>query len=151
MSRNVGLVVTELIAFLLAAIIWLARHRPGVFARGGEQRSLHEVVDMTSRTVRIPKRPARILSLCTSAADTIVAVGAADRLIAIDEFSRVVPGTDERQSLARAAPSPANKWLRSVSIWPSSGGIRMMLPRCWKTSRFPWCASAADEPPNYPP
>ena len=49
---------------------------------------------MTSRTVRIPHRPTRILSLCTTATDTLVALGAADRLIAIDEFSRIVPGAE---------------------------------------------------------
>ena len=49
---------------------------------------------MTSRTVRIPKRPTRILSLCTSATDAIVALGAGDRLVAIDEFSRIVPGAE---------------------------------------------------------
>lgn len=49
---------------------------------------------MTARTVRIPQRPVRMLSLCTSATDTIVTLGALDRLVAIDDFSRVVPGTE---------------------------------------------------------
>ncbi len=101
MSRNTGLVATGVVALLLAAAFWMARRSPGVSPRGeagsslrGVDRALREVVDMTSRKVRIPKRPARILSLCTSASDTMVSVGAADRLIAIDEFSRVVPGTE---------------------------------------------------------
>ena len=37
-----------------------------------------------------------MLSLCTSATDTIVALGDADRLLRIDEFSRVVPGIERR-------------------------------------------------------
>jgi len=49
---------------------------------------------MTSRRVIVPRHPARILSLCTSATDAVVALGAADRLAAIDEFGRVVPGTE---------------------------------------------------------
>ncbi len=93
MSRNSRLVLTGTIVLLLAATLWMAIRSARV-SRRGEATALREVVDMTSRTVRIPKRPARILSLCTSATDAIVAAGAADRLVAIDEFSRIVPGTE---------------------------------------------------------
>ena len=93
MSRNSRLFLTGTIVLLLAATLWMAIRSAGV-SRRGEATALREVVDMTSRTVRIPKRPARILSLCTSATDAIVAAGAADRLVAIDDFSRIVPGTE---------------------------------------------------------
>ena len=102
MRRNTTLVVIGVVALLLAAAIWLASHSPG-FLAGGEERSLREVVDMTSRPIRIPKRPVRILSLCTSAADTIVATGAADRLVAVDEFSRVVPGTERAMVVGKGS------------------------------------------------
>lgn len=54
-----------------------------------------EIVDMTSRPVRIPRDPARVLSLCTSATDTMVALGQTTRLAAIDEYSAVVPGAEK--------------------------------------------------------
>ena len=53
-----------------------------------------EVTDSGGRKVLLPARPARILSLCTSATDTLIALGAADRLAAIDEFGRIVPGAE---------------------------------------------------------
>ena len=68
-------------------------------------RNLREVVDMSGRNVRLPKRPARMLSQCTSATDTIVALGLADRLIAIDEFGRVVPGTERVAVVGKGSPS----------------------------------------------
>ncbi|MFH1884642.1 MAG: ABC transporter substrate-binding protein [Planctomycetota bacterium] len=54
-----------------------------------------EIVDMASRKVRIPVQPQRILSLCTSATDTIVRIGAGERLAAIDEYSCIVPGAKD--------------------------------------------------------
>lgn len=54
-----------------------------------------EVVDMTSRPVHIPVEPRRVLSLCTSATDTIVRIGAGERLAAIDQYSLIVPGTED--------------------------------------------------------
>lgn len=52
------------------------------------------VRDMTDREVRIPLQPARVLSLCTSATDTLIRLGQGQRLAAIDEYGRVVPGTE---------------------------------------------------------
>ena len=102
MSRNIRLVVLSVVAFLLAAAIWLASRSPG-FSGRGEERPFREVVDMTPRTIRIPKRPARILSLCTSATDAIVALGVADSLVAIDEFSRIVPGTEHAMVIGKGS------------------------------------------------
>ena len=99
MNETTTLGVILAIGILLAAILSILWHLPGTLPRGDAtsstpeaNRQLREVVDMTSRKAHISKRPVRILSLCTSATDTIVAVGATDRLIAIDEFSRIVPG-----------------------------------------------------------
>ena len=94
MSRNIGLVLVGVSAvLLLAATLWMAKHSPEFLPRN-EEHQPREVVDMTSRTVRIPQRPTRILSLCTSATDAIVTLDAGDRLVAIDEFSRIVPGAE---------------------------------------------------------
>jgi iron complex transport system substrate-binding protein len=68
--------------------------RGGAAADHVAPKAVRQVLDMTSRTVRLPARPTRILSLCTSAADAIVALGAGDRLVAIDEFSRIVSGSE---------------------------------------------------------
>jgi len=50
--------------------------------------------DMTFRTVHVPQSPSNILSLCASATDTIIAMGERPRLAAIDEYGRIVPGTE---------------------------------------------------------
>jgi len=52
-----------------------------------------EIRDMTDRAVQVPVAPSNVLSLCTSATDTLVAMRAGARLAAIDEYGRVVPGT----------------------------------------------------------
>jgi iron complex transport system substrate-binding protein len=51
------------------------------------------IADMTSRQVSVPASPRRILSICTSATATLVELGLADRIAAIDEFGRVLDGT----------------------------------------------------------
>jgi len=56
---------------------------------------LREVLDMTSRPVHIPAEARRVLSLCTSATDTIVRIGAGERLAAIDQYSLIVPGAED--------------------------------------------------------
>jgi iron complex transport system substrate-binding protein len=51
------------------------------------------IADMTSRQVSVPASPRRILSICTSATATLVELGLADRIAAIDEFGRALDGT----------------------------------------------------------
>ena len=51
-----------------------------------------QVVDLTGRTVAIPANPKHVLSLCTSVTDTMLRLGAVERLAGIDEYSLVVPG-----------------------------------------------------------
>ncbi len=86
---------------VLAGVGWLT-HRLLVPANHGT-RNLREVTDMTGRKVLLPAEPVRILSLCTSATDTILALGAVDRLIAIDEFSRIVPGSERVAGVGRGS------------------------------------------------
>ena len=65
------------------------------FAAPPTQSTSSRVVhDMNGREVRIPSQPAHILSLCTSATDTLLRLGQGKRLAAIDEYSKVVPGTE---------------------------------------------------------
>lgn len=65
--------------------------------------SARVVRDMTGREVRIPSQPVRVLSLCTSATDTLLRLGQGERLAAIDEYSKVVPGTDGFPSVGKGA------------------------------------------------
>ena len=48
--------------------------------------------EKTGPAASIPENPSRILSLCTSATDTLVRLGEGGRLAGIDEYSRIVPG-----------------------------------------------------------
>jgi iron complex transport system substrate-binding protein len=83
-------------ASVLAAsgAVWLALHTAAAPAIP-KAASVREVADMTGRRVRVPADPRRILSLCTSASDTIVALGETARLAAIDEYGRAVPGVEK--------------------------------------------------------
>jgi iron complex transport system substrate-binding protein len=87
---------------LLAAAIWFASR----FGTAGGQsvgRNNQLLTDMSGRQVRVPVQPRRILSLCTTATDTVVALGAADRLVAIDEYSRIVPGSDRAVAVGKGS------------------------------------------------
>jgi len=91
--RSQILAVTLATPLLLAGVVRLAL-RHGESSATGQARSLREVTDMTGERVRIPATPRRVLSLCTAATDTVLSLGAADRLTALDEFSLVVPGSE---------------------------------------------------------
>jgi iron complex transport system substrate-binding protein len=80
-------------SMLLGGSAWLAT-RHGASTTGGKNERFRDVTDMTGQRVSVPQMPTHILSLCTSATDTLVSLGAADRLVAIDEFSRIVPGSE---------------------------------------------------------
>jgi iron complex transport system substrate-binding protein len=87
---------------VLAGAVWLAAQSakmpPAPAAESGR-----EVVDMTGRKVRVPAGPARVLSLCTSANDTMVALTEAARLAAIDEYGRVVPGVEQARVIGKGS------------------------------------------------
>lgn len=87
--RRQILVVGTLALLLLAVAIWLALHTAAAHTGNAETRG---ITDQSQHLVQIPAHPQRLLSLCTTATDTVVALGAADRLAAIDEYSRVIPG-----------------------------------------------------------
>jgi iron complex transport system substrate-binding protein len=65
--------------------------------------SQREVTDSTGHKVMVPKQPTRVLSLCTTATDTAVRLGVAERLAGIDEYSRVVPGASNLPVLGKGS------------------------------------------------
>lgn len=86
--RVLGMICCGIAAVGLAA--WLGSTRPAVVAPALLQTRV--IRDMTDRQVEVPFEPTRVLSLCTSATDTLIRLGQADRLAAIDDYSRIVPG-----------------------------------------------------------
>jgi iron complex transport system substrate-binding protein len=91
--RRLILFTTLALLAVLAGTIWLAVRHGGseALGPGGNDRF---VTDMAGRQVRVPPSPRRMLSLCTTATDTAIALGATDRLAGIDEYSRVIPGSE---------------------------------------------------------
>jgi iron complex transport system substrate-binding protein len=78
---------------LVLAAVWLAVHAASIRPHNaGDTRS---VADQSQRVARVPIHPQRILSLCTTATDSVVSLGVGDRLTAIDEYSRIIPGTQK--------------------------------------------------------
>ena len=95
MTRKTQVILAVCIsALVLVGAVWLAVRAADVPAKPAATPD-REVVDTTGRTVRVPADPQRILSLCTSASDTLVALGETGRLAAIDEYGRVVPGVEK--------------------------------------------------------
>jgi iron complex transport system substrate-binding protein len=87
---------------LLAIVAWVAIRSAARSARL-QCDAIRQIADMTDRPVRVPLRPLHILSVCTSATDTLVVLGLEDRLVAIDEYSRVVPHTDHAAVVGRGS------------------------------------------------
>jgi len=101
MSRKTQVILSTVAAGLvLAGSLWLAVRRPALATSSGAGVT-RTVADMTSRSVRIPAAPARILSLCASVTDTIVRLGQSARLAAIDEYGRIVPGAKHAVSVGK--------------------------------------------------
>jgi len=69
----------------------------------GPAPAIRRVEDLTGRKVLIPARPRHVLSLCTSVTDTMMRLGAEDRLAGIDEYSRIVPGTAKLAVLGKGS------------------------------------------------
>jgi iron complex transport system substrate-binding protein len=70
---------------------------------GAGSGATRQVEDATGRRVQVPERPKRVLSLCTSVTDTVLRLGAAERLAGIDEYSRVVPGASNLVVLGKGS------------------------------------------------
>jgi len=103
MSRKAQVILAAGVsALVLAGAAWLAARAAEALAPGAAE-SGREVVDMTGRKVRVPADPARVLSLCTSANDTVAALGEAARLAAIDEYGRVVPGVERARVIGKGS------------------------------------------------
>jgi iron complex transport system substrate-binding protein len=103
MNRKAQLIAIVLgLTLFLVGIVWLVviRSLLSAYPVGPKAR---EIVDMTGRRIGLPDQPKRILSLCTSATDTIVRLQAQDRLAAIDEYSRVVPGTESATVIGKGS------------------------------------------------
>ncbi|MGC8642175.1 MAG: ABC transporter substrate-binding protein [Isosphaeraceae bacterium] len=92
MSLRTQLLAVAVATPLLLGGVFRLFPRHGEPVRRSEASPLREVTDMTGEQVRIPATPRRVLSLCSSATETVLSLGGADSLVAIDEFSLVVPG-----------------------------------------------------------
>lgn len=90
MNRNPATTIALLTALLMLglAVLFL----PGNAAKQPPAVPHQQIKDQTGRMVAIPERPQRIVSLCSTATDTMVRLGQSDRLCAVDEFNRSVPG-----------------------------------------------------------
>jgi iron complex transport system substrate-binding protein len=65
--------------------------------------AFRDIRDATGQVVQVPASPAHILSLCTSATDTVLRLGEGARLAGIDEYSRIVPGATNLAVLGRGS------------------------------------------------
>ena len=97
MKWRFGILLPVVLACLLGVVGSLWRALRGPLPAGGARPPMVKrmVTDMAGRQVRLPARPERILSICTSASDTVAALGETSRLAAIDSYSRVVPGLEQ--------------------------------------------------------
>lgn len=95
------------LVFAIAAIALvgtaLLLRQPGTTGSPRVSTSCHAIKDSTGRMVSIPTDPRRVLSLCTSATDTLIRLGAGDQLAAIDEYSRVVPGASDKVVIGKGS------------------------------------------------
>jgi iron complex transport system substrate-binding protein len=62
-----------------------------------------EVKDAAGQVVKVPVAPGHVLSLCTSATDTILRLKEGARLAGIDEYSRIVPGATNLAVLGKGS------------------------------------------------
>ena len=54
------------------------------------------ITDDLGRTITIPREPKRIVTMLPSHTETVIAIGAGDRLVGIDRFSNYPPSVTER-------------------------------------------------------
>lgn len=78
----------------------LAASLPAAVEAGKPSRQLKDAV---GKEVSLPDDPRRIMSLCTTATDTILRLGEGGRLAGIDEYSRIVPGASNLAVLGRGS------------------------------------------------
>ncbi|HOQ62011.1 MAG TPA: ABC transporter substrate-binding protein [Vicinamibacterales bacterium] len=90
-ARHHAARLAMILGVVLAAIVGAASDAP-----------LRRVKDMDGRELSLPPRPQRVVSLCTSATDTIVRLGETQRLAGIDEHGKIIPGASDVPSIGRA-------------------------------------------------
>jgi iron complex transport system substrate-binding protein len=92
------------------------------------------VTDSAGRTVVVPDHPRHILSLCTSATDTLLRLGEGARLAGIDEYSRVVPGATNFAVLGKGGAISREQVLaRGVDlafVWWYQDDAAQLLAEC---------------------
>jgi iron complex transport system substrate-binding protein len=102
-NRKVQVILAVCVsALVLVGAVWLAVRAAEVPAKPPATPD-REVIDATGHTVRVPADAQRILSLCTSASDTLVALGETARLAAVDEYGLVVPGVEKAAVIGKGS------------------------------------------------
>lgn len=92
--------LVAVVTFLgMSASVWLADSQRETHSKG----NYREIRDMTGRAAQIPVKPQRILSLCSSATDTLVRIGAAEKIAAIDEYNRIIPGVTKAAVIGKGS------------------------------------------------
>ena len=92
-GRKFILAVVAVLVVLAMGWGVLSAMRHSQTATAEPSKTARHFVDMTDRRVGVPENPQRILSLCTTATDTLAALGKMKKIVALDEFGRIVPGT----------------------------------------------------------
>lgn len=91
------------VCLVLAGCLWLAA-RPTPSATPPKPAVEQRLVkDMEGREISVPAQPCRMISFCTSATVAIVKIGAGDTLVAVDDYSRLVPGAEQKTSLGKTS------------------------------------------------
>lgn len=125
-ARFIGITTAALM--LLVVLGWIAARRPPA-PRGDS--NVHAITDMTGQVVSVPVEPRRILSLCTLATDAIISLSARDRLVAIDEYSQIVPGCQNAAVIGKGSAISREKALALqidlAFIWWYQDDVAKML------------------------
>lgn len=149
-------------SLLLALVATCHAASPAQATRTG----LRQLTDSTGQRVSVPARPERVLSLCTTATDTILRLKEGARLAGIDDFSRIVPGTtnlavlgkgsalSREQVLARRIDLAFVWWFQDdVARMLEDLGVPVVRLRCERVAQVPatirlvgFCLGATNAP-----
>ncbi len=111
-SRRVRLIIV--LACIAAAL-------PIACSRTSEPQTSVSASNATGASNKTPSHPLRIVSLCSAATDAVIQFGAADRLVGVDQYSRIAPGADKipvvgkgsavsKETIAALRPNLAFVW-----------------------------------------
>lgn len=95
-SRNIYRVI--IFAVIGTLLLILGANKFGGNLKGYDGRI---VTDLTGRAVVIPISPQRVLSLCTNATDIMIDLGLKDRLAAVDQYNRIVRGSEDAEVVGK--------------------------------------------------